>query len=93
MQKRAGKEIAQTRLLAQITVAQGGGDKSWARTVTNIWTDYLRSTYHLDSEKESMEQNMLADYNRFKHLKPEVKIDKTGAITVSGIPNEFYKRD
>ena len=88
MQKRAGKEIAQTKLLAQIAMAEGQGDKSWVRNVSNIWTDFLRSTYHLDSEKDDLEKNMLAEYKKFKHLKPTVKIDKTGALSVSGIPTD-----
>jgi hypothetical protein len=89
MQKRAGKEIAQTRLLAQVAMGQGGEDKAWARNVNNTWTDYLRSTYYLEIEKENTEAAMMLEYNRFKHLKPEVKIDKTGALSVTGIPTEI----
>ena len=86
MQRKSAKEIASTKLLAQIAMSAGGQDKSWARSVSNIWTDYLRATYHLDNEKEDMEKKMLADYKKFAHLKPKVKIDKDGALTVTGIP-------
>ena len=72
-----------------MAVAAGGGDKSWSRSVSNILTDYLRATYHLEDEKEKNEQSMLEEYKKFKHLRPKVKIGKDGALTVTGIPTEI----
>ena len=43
MQKKVGQEIAVTRLLAQVAIAGGNGDKSWTRAISNVFNDYIRS--------------------------------------------------
>ena len=86
MTKKVGREIAATKLLAQVASAAGGGDKKWERAVANIWNDYLRATYYLEAEQENLEQDMLAEYKKFAHIRPTLVIEKDGTMAVKGVP-------
>jgi hypothetical protein len=86
MQKKVGQETSVTKLLAQIAVAEGNGDKSWVRSITTTFNDYLRSMYYLEAEHEDLEQDMLQQYNKFKHIRPKLVIEKDGKIVVRGVP-------
>jgi len=86
MTKKIGREVAQVKLLAQIASASGGSDKSWVRTISSIWKDYLRSSYHLEAEHENLENDMLEEYKKFAHIRPKLVIEKDGTLKVKGIP-------
>jgi hypothetical protein len=89
MQKKVGQEIAVTRLLAQVAIAGGNGDKSWTRSISNVFNDYVRSMYYMEAEHEDLEKSMLQQYNKLKHLRPKLSITKEGNLRVTGIPGSM----
>lgn len=87
MQKKVGQEVAKARLLAQIAIATGGnGDKTWSRSISNIWNDFLRSVYYLEAEHEDLEKDMLVEYDKIKNLRPKITKLKDGTLKVTGLP-------
>lgn len=87
LQKKTSQEVAKARLLAQIAIATGSnGDKTWSRTISNIWNDFLRSVYYLEAEHEDLEKDMLEEYQKIKHLRPKITKQKDGSLKVTGLP-------
>ena len=86
MQKKVGLEVSKAKLLAQIAMGVGGADQTWERTVSTIWKEFLRSIYHLDAEHEDLEKNMQEEYNKFRHIRPKMTVQKDGSLKVAGIP-------
>lgn len=86
MQKKVGQEVAKARLLAQIAVGTGGSDKVWTRSISNIWNEFLRSVYYLETEHEDLEKDMQEEYKKFSHLRPQMVVQQDGSLKVTGIP-------
>jgi hypothetical protein len=86
MQRKVGKEILRDKLLAYAASAVGNGDKQWSKTISETWNAYTRAAYYLEAEFENIEKDMLTEYNKFKHIRPKVKIGKDGSVEVSGVP-------
>lgn len=89
MTKKVSREVSEVRLLAQIAVAQGGSDKYWAKTISDIWRDYVNGSYYLEAEKKTVEVDMISEYNKFRHLRPVLEVRKDGVLTVKGIPKSI----
>jgi hypothetical protein len=87
MVKKVGQEVAKSRLLAQIAMGAGNGDKSWARSISNIWSEFLRCVYYMEAQHENLEKDMQEEYKRFSHLRPKMTIQQDGSLKVTGIPN------
>jgi hypothetical protein len=86
MIKKVGQEVAQARLLAQIAIGAGGEDKSWSRSISNIWNEYLRAVYYQQAQHEDLERDMQDEYKKFSHLRPKMVIQEDGSLRVTGIP-------
>ena len=86
MTKKVGQEVSKARLLAQIAVGSGNGDKTWTRSISNIWNEYLRAVYYQQAQHEDLERDMLDEYKKFSHLRPKMVIQPDGSIKVTGIP-------
>ena len=86
MVKKVGQEVSKARLLAQIAMAAGNNDKSWARSISNIWNEFLRCSYYMEAEHENLEKDMLEEYKKFSHLRPKMTIQADGSLKVTGIP-------
>lgn len=86
MQKKVGQKVAHAKLLAQVAMGLGEGDKQWARTISNTWNAYVRSMYYKIAEHENLEKDMQEEYKLMANFKPKVTLDKDGKATVTGIP-------
>ena len=86
MRNKVGQEVYKSKLLAHIAMGSGNGDKTWARSISNIWNDYLRSVYYQEAEHEDLEKNMQEEYAKMAHLKPKLVIQEDGSLKVIGIP-------
>jgi hypothetical protein len=86
MTKKVGQKVAEARLLAQIAMGVGDDDKSWSRSISSIWNDYLRAVYYQEASHKDLEKDMQEEYKKFSHLRPKMVIQKDGSIQVVGIP-------
>lgn len=59
----------------------------------DTWNRLLSLTYGVDVEKTETltERNMLAEYEKIKHLRPEFKLHKDGKITIKGLDSFLEK--
>ena len=89
MQQRVSQEISKNKLLAQIAMGAGDGDKSWQSNIKTIWSEYIRAINYQRAEYEDLEKDMQSEYNKFKHLRPKMVIQKNGSIELTGIPKSI----
>lgn len=86
MQKKAGREVTFARLVAQIALSAGNGDKTWSSSISNIWKDYTRAMNYQEAEHKDIEQDLLEQYKKFAHIRPHLFASKDGKLQVKGIP-------
>jgi hypothetical protein len=86
MQKKVSQEINRTKLVAQVAMGVGDGNKSWSRSISAMWNEYVRSMYNLESEFQDTEENMRKEYAKMSHLRPKMIIQPDKSLRVVGIP-------
>lgn len=84
--KRASKEVYLNKIIAQIAQNTAGTSKEISQAVTNSWNEYVNHAFFLEDKKQQRENDMQDEYKFWKKIKPKLKISKTGALSVTGLP-------
>ena len=72
-------------MLAQIAVGVGGGSQEWANNITQIWNRYVDLEYGIVGAQQDKEADMVAEYEKYRTLRPKIKVGKEGKLTVEGL--------
>lgn len=82
------KNIQHAKLLSQIAIGSGAGDKNWFNNINNIWNDYLNLECGTVEEIRDREQDMATEYEKYRYLRPKLTIGADGSLTLTGINKE-----
>lgn len=84
--RKANKEIALNKMLAQIASASGGpGNDAWHKSISSTFNNYVNMELYLEGEIEKREDSMMQDFEYWKTVKPVAIIGKDGGLTIKGI--------
>lgn len=83
--KRASKEVALNKLLAQIALSGSPGSDQWNKTVSSTFNNYVNMELYLEGEVEKREEDMRASFEYWRKVRPTAKIEKDGSLTIKGI--------
>lgn len=84
--RRANKEIALNKMLAQIASSNGGaGNTEWHKSISSTFNNYVNMALYLEGEVEKREEDMQEQFKYWKTIKPVAIIGKDGGLTIKGI--------
>lgn len=88
MLRESEKELKLNQLLAHVAISNAGRDKKRQTNISQLWSAYVSLELGMKPDEvvqSDEEKEMLAQYESIRHLKPKIKMDKSGKVHVEGL--------
>lgn len=80
IQKKTQARVAKARV-----IVQGLQELTNSKTIQKFWSEYVNVEYGLEQSEKLRDDALRAEYEAIKHLRPVIKLNKNGELTVEGI--------
>lgn len=78
------KNLQHAKLLTQVAIGTGAGDKDWFNNINSIWSEFVNLECGSISEVKDRENEMRKEYEKYRYLKPKITMGKNG-LEVTGL--------
>ena len=79
------KNLQLGKIISQAAIGTGNRERDWFNSINSTWNDYVNLECGVMSEIKNREEDMVKEYERYRHLRPKMFFGKDGSLQVTGV--------